>query len=242
MICEELLPLLTSSVRCLDTQHGAEFQTHCLYPSSDPVRVYVSRRRAGFYVHDAGGAMRSALVHGRSWQSALEQAGKRHSVAVRSGTLIAEPPHLDWLYPAVLAVSNASAMAARLAVEAPVTRSESSLRDAIYENLKRSVPASKIGREFEYRGRSGHLWTVDFAVRQESLILIKSVVQNGNSINSNYATFGDIGDQEEVHKFAVYDQSLNQDTAALLRQVAALVPLQSLTPMVQRYAYRNRLS
>lgn len=242
MKCQDLLPLLAQGQQCLDTLHGAQFETQCLYPSSDPVRVFVSQTRSGFRVHDGGGAMRSAIAHGRSWQSALERAGKRHSLIVRAGTLIAEPPDMDWLYPAILAVSNGSALAARLAVEAAAARSESTLRDAIYDGLKRAVPESKIGRDFEYRGRSGHMWQVDFAVKEESLILVKAVVQNGNSINSNYATFGDIGDQEAIHKFSVFDQELNQDTAALLRQVAALVPLKSLTPMTQRYAYRTRLS
>jgi len=242
MKCDDLIPLLMRDPTCMDTLHGAQLETHCLYPSSDPVHVYVSRLRSGFHVHDGGGAMRSAIAHGRTWQHALERAGKRHSVKVASGTLLAEPPDLEWLYPAILAVSNASAMAARLALEAGISRAESNLREAIFDGLKRAVPESKIGREFEYRGRSGHLWQVDFAVKEESLILIKSVVQNGNSINSNYATFGDIGDQEEVHKFSVFSRELNQDTSALLRQVAALVPLKSLPQMTERYAYRNRLS
>jgi hypothetical protein len=227
---------------CANTPHGARIETHCLYPSSDPVHVFVRQRKEGFQVHDGGGAMRSAVAHGRNWQSAMERASRRHSVVFRDGTLVAEPPSVDWLYPAILAISNASALAARLAMEASISRSESSLRDAIFEGLKRAVPESKIGREFEYRGRSGHLWQVDFAVREERLVLVKSVVQNGNSINSNYATFGDIGDQDDLTKFSVFDRKLNQDTEALLRQVAALVPLASVTAMVEQRAYRRRLS
>ncbi len=161
---------------------------------------------------------------------------------VRDGALVAVPLDEEWLYPAVLAVSNASALAARLAIEANQSKSENSLKDMIFEGLKRAVPESKIGRDFEYRGRSGHVWQVDFAVREESLLLVKSVVQNGNSINSNYATFGDIGDREEVFKLSVFDRPLNHDAEALLRQVAALVPIKTLTPMVQQHAYRNRLS
>lgn len=242
MKCEDLLPLITRAPLCADSIHGAQLETHCFYPSSDPVHVFVSRLRAGFHVHDGGGAMRSAIASGRNWQGALERASKRHSVIARSGTLLAEPPNDEWLYPAVLAVANASAMAARLALEAALSRSESTLRDVIWDALKRAVPESKIGRDFEYRGRSGHLWQVDFAVKEERLILVKSVVQNGNSINSNYASYGDIGDQDQVQKLSVYDRELNQDTYALLRQVALLVPVGSLTPMVQKEAYRTRLS
>jgi hypothetical protein len=239
--CAELMPLLNAGV-CSETVDGAQIETQCLYPSSDPVVVYISELLNGFRVHDGGGAMRSAIVHGRNWQDALKKAGKRHSVEVKGDALWATAPTVDWLYPAILAVSNASALAARLSLEAAVSRAESTLREVIYEKLLRAVPESKIGKDFEYRGRSGHMWAVDFAVREESLILVKSVVQNGNSINSNYAAFGDIGDQEEVAKFSVYDRELNQDAEALIRQVAALVPVKSLTPMVQQRAYRSRLS
>lgn len=242
MKCEELIPLLARTPLCVNSGESAQIETQCLYPSSDPVFVFVSKLRSGFQVHDGGGAMRSAMIHGRSWQTALERAGKRHSVDVIGGALFATPPDEDWLYPAILAVSNASAMAARLAHEAAVSRSESTLKEAIYDGLRRAVAESKIGRDYEYRGRSGHLWQIDFAVREQRLVLVKSVVQNGNSINSNYAAFGDIGDPEEVSKFSVYDRELNQDSEALLRQVAALVPVGSLTPMVQQSAYRGRLS
>ena len=242
MNCDELIPLLTRTPLCAETEFGTQFLTTCLYPSSDPVHVYIARLKSGFTVHDGGGAMRSAILHGRNWQSALERAGRRHSLEVRDGALIARPHNDEWLYPAVLAVSNASALAARIALETAQNRSESSLREMIFENLKRAVPESKIGKDFEYRGRSGHLWQVDFAVREESLILVKSVVQNGNSINSNYAAFGDIGDAPEVVKYSVYDRALLADSEALMRQVAALVPLAALTQMVQNRAYRNRLS
>ncbi len=241
MNCAELMPLLTRTPLCAETELGTQLQTTCLYPSSDPVNVYIARLRGGFRVHDGGGAMRSAILHCRNWQSALERAGRRHSVMVSDGALVARPPDEEWLYPAVLAVANASALAARYALESVQNRSESSLKDMIFEKLKRAVPESKIGKDFEYRGRSGHMWQVDFAVREEGLILVKSVVQNGNSINSNYAAFGDIGEAEEVLKFSVFEQALNPDSEALLRQVAALVPIAALTQMVHRQAYRNRL-
>ena len=242
MQCEDFMPLIGQFATCVQTELGTEFITHCLYPSADPVLVYVQRRENGFTVSDGGGALRSALAHGRSIDGFFESASKRYSVAVRGGMLIAEPSNDEWLYPAVLAVSNASAMAARLAIEASISKSERTLKTAIFDGLKAAVPASKIGKDFEYRGRSGHVWQVDFAVREESLILIKSVVQNGNSINSSYATFGDIGDHETVSKFCVFESPLNQDTESLLRQVAELVPVGAITPMTQNRAYGRRLN
>lgn len=227
---------------CEETNDGLRIHTDCLYPSADPVYVYVAKLNEGYRVSDGGGALRSITVHGRTWDGYVDKACRRHFVQVKGGTLIAEPRSDDWLRAAIVAVSNASAMVARLAVEADLPRDESTLRADILEQLKLAVPESKIGTEFEYRGRSGHLWRVDFAVREERLLLVKSVVENGNSINSNYATFGDIGDDEGVRKFSVYRSPLAQDTEALLRQVTSLVPIASLLPLVEQQAYHRRLS
>ena len=131
MNCEELIPLLTRILNCEDAEFCGQFLTHCLYPSSDPVFVNVSRLYNGFQVDDGGGAMRSAMGHVRTWQAALEKAGRRYSVDVRDGAIVAIPEDEEWLYPAVLAVSNASALAARLALEANQSKSENTLKDLI---------------------------------------------------------------------------------------------------------------
>lgn len=243
MNCDDLLSALNVLPFCEPTEDGLRVRTHCLYPSADPVFTYVGKLNQGYLVSDGGGALRSALVHGRSCDGYFDKACKRHSVEVRGFNLVAQPSSADWLRAAIIAVANASAMVARLAVEADLPREESSLRADILDRLKLAVPESKIGSEYEYRGRSGHVWKVDFAIKEERLLLIKSVVQNGNSINSNYATFGDIGDDDEsLRKFSVYRAPLAQDSEALLRQVTTLVPIASVHPFVEQQAYRRRLS
>lgn len=227
MNCADLDSLLTRNPSCLEVDGGARFTTHCLYPSSDPVHVFVGRRSNGFRVTDGGGAWRSAQGVGRASENMFDRACKRHSVEMKGGILIADPPSPDWLYPAILAVANASAMAARFALEAS-DRAEKSLNAAIYETLVRHVAKHRIARNYEYRGRSGHSWPIDFAVMRDQTMLIKSVAQNGNSINSSYAAFGDIGDQPELSKLSVFEGELKQDSAALLRQVAVLVPFKAL--------------
>lgn len=219
--------MLTRIPPCVAVEGGVRFTTHCLYPSSDQVHVFIGERRGGFRVTDGGGAWRSAQRIGKATESMFERACKRHSVAAKDGIILAEPPSGDWLYPAALAVANASAMAARAALEI-ADRSEKSLNAAIYETLSRHIPKHRIARNYEYRGRSGHLWPVDFAVLRSETMLLKSVTQNGNSINSNYATFGDIGDKPELVKLSVFDGELRQDSAALIRQVATLVPIAAL--------------
>lgn len=227
MNCAELDSLLTRTPHCVEVEGGVRLATHCLYPSSDQVHVYVGRRRDGFRVTDGGGAWRSAQRVGRASEGMFDDACKRHSVKVESGIILAEPPSQDWLYPAAIAVANASAMAARSALEIN-EKAEKSLNAAIYETLSRHIAKHRIARNYEYRGRSGHLWPIDFAVMRSDTLLLKSVSQNGNSINSNYATFGDIGDSDGLVKLSVFESNLKQDSAALLRQVAALVPLNAL--------------
>lgn len=227
MNCADLDSLLTRTPRCAEVEGGVRFATHCLYPSSDQVHVFIGQRRDGFRVTDGGGAWRSAQNVGRATESIFDAACRRHSVKAKGGIILADSPNSDWLYPAALAVANASAMAARCALELGETR-EKSLNVAIYETLSRHVPQHRIARHYEYRGRSGHLWPIDFAVMRNDTLLVKSVSQNGNSINSNYATFGDIGDNSELVKLSVFEGELKQDSASLLRQVATLVPLKAL--------------
>lgn len=227
MNCADLDSLLTRTPRCVEVEGGVRFATHCLYPSSDQVHVFIGQRRDGFRVTDGGGAWRSALRVGRANNSIFDVACRRYSVKSGGGIIVAEPPDGDWLYAAALAVANASAMAARTALELH-ERSEKSLNSEIYDTLSRHIPKHRIARNYEYRGRSGHMWPIDFAVMRTETTLLKSVSQNGNSINSNYATFGDIGDNSALVKLSIFDGELKQDSAALIRQVAALVPLSAL--------------
>jgi len=227
MNCADLDSLLTRTPHCVEVEGGVRFATHCLYPSSDQVHVFIGQRHGAYRVTDGGGAWRSAQRMGRASESMFERACKRYSVKAKDGMILAETPNSDWLYPAALAVANASTMAARCALESD-ERAEKSLNSAIFETLSRQVPKHRIARNYEYRGRSGHMWSIDFAVLRSEITLVKSVTQNGNSINSNYATFGDIGDKEEVVKLSVFDAKLKQDSEALIRQVATLLPISAL--------------
>lgn len=228
MNCQEIDSLMTRIPRCEATSQGVRLMTHCLYPSADPVWVYVDRKINGFRVSDKGGALRSALVHGCKGQGNFDSVCKRYAVDYREGEFVAEPESADWLWAAVLAISNASSEAARDALETAMGKTEKGLNAGIFDALKSIVPESRIARKYDYRGKSGHIWQVDFAVVGTKTVLIKSVVQNGNSINSNYATFGDVGDAGFVEKFSVYDRDLQPDAFALLRQVATVVPVNSV--------------
>lgn len=227
MKCEELDSLFRQIPACSDVEGGIRVTTHCLYPSSDNVEIFIGERNGGYRITDGGGAWRNAQRLGRASDNIFERACKRHSVEVAGGIIVAHAPHQEWVHAAAIAVANASAMAARTALEMSA-RAEKSLNASILDALSRNVPSHKIARNYEYRGRSGHLWPIDFAVFDNEVMLLKSVTPNGNSINSSYATFGDIGDQPDLTKIAVFENELRPDNAALLRQVASLVPLKAL--------------
>ena len=233
MNCVDLDSVLTRIPRCSQVDGGAQLRTDCLYPSSDPVMVFIKRHPygTGFRVDDCGGAWKSALRHGCASPTIFDRAQRRYSVTAKDGIVWAAPPSEEWLVPAIRAVSNASAMAARHALDA-VEKNEKTLNAEIFDLLNRHLPPQRIARDYQYRGRSGHMWSIDFAVTAERLTLIKSVVQNGNSINSAYAAYGDIGDDAHVNKFAVYSKELKRDSNALIRQVADLVPFKALEASV----------
>ena len=137
MICDDIRIALSEGEVCEETDdRGARIFTHCLYPSFEPVAVYVARKGDGYVVTDGGGASASAYLHGR------EELGKvllrecaRFGVDCKEDTVVADVVSADWLRAAILAVANASAAAATSALERVAVAAERVLADKIYEGL-----------------------------------------------------------------------------------------------------------
>ena len=120
MSCAEIKEAMSHFADCVDTQDGFRFTTHCVYPSFDPVNVFVTKFGDGFHVHDGGGAVRSAWVHGRddkSYQRIMESHAKRFGLTFENETYVSVVHDKTWLPSAILAVANSSASAANAAVE-----------------------------------------------------------------------------------------------------------------------------
>ena len=237
MKCAELMALVESGRLCEDTELGARYATHCLYPSSEPVDVYITRWGKGYRVTDGGGAGRSVWRHGRD-DAALSHGFKKardaFSVDVRDGVIVAETEDEHWLYPAVLAVANASAAAALTALEHVTASSEKQLVKAIRKELERVVSPKIIATQWGFRGQSGKLWTVDFAVISKRTVLLKAIAPHHTSISSGYTAFGDIGEREDLSRLAVYQRDLKPEDAALMRQVSKLLPVHAVAPATER--------
>lgn len=230
--CQTVLQALDSRRVCEKTDAGLKVGTHCLYPSADQVFVFVSMLGDGFRVTDGGGISRSAFIHGRDEQAlkiGLQEASDRHALRTEGGVLIADVPDIDWLPAAIAAVANGASLAAQIAIEHTTRRSERGLAAQIHENIAKVVEERYIAKEFEFRGKSGKSWRIDYAILRNPHrpILLKAVTPHHNSISANYTAFGDIGDSAP-DRYCVFSKKLGQDDASLLRQVAILAPIGSL--------------
>ncbi|MCE3248670.1 MAG: hypothetical protein K0R41_2495 [Geminicoccaceae bacterium] len=241
MICEDVQAALGPFHTCVETGDGARLTTQCLYPSFDPVAVFVTRVGEIYRVHDGGGAERTAWTHGRDEQligRMLARHAARYQIRVVDGALVTEAQTLEWLPSAVLAVANASASAATAIIERSRAAGESVLREQVHSVLSKAFDPSLVIREFPFVGRSGKEHRFDFAIRQphEHVLLIDAVVPHHVSVSAKYVAFADtrLEHGHGLDRFAVYDRPLEPSDASLLQQVADLVPLRSLEPGVKR--------
>jgi len=231
---------LNTGFICEETEAGVRFETHCLCPSIDPVSVYISRSLDGFRVTDGGGAVRSAMLHGKdeaALYGALRKAVARYSgVELDNGVLICKALSKEWLYSSILSIANASSLAANIAVDHASLVAETNLKAMIFKLLADVINPTEIGVGYEFTGSSGRVWPIDFAVTGQKRLLIKAITPHGNSVNANYTTFGDIGAADNIPRFSVYhpDRPLKPDDSALMRQVADLVPVTSLQAGARR--------
>src|SRR4051812_4425159 len=138
MSCDDVRAALASFGGCTETEQGSRVTTHCLYPSFDPVNIFVVRFGDGFRVHDAGGAMHSAWLHARDEpliRRMLNRYAGRYQIKVSEDSLVADASSADWLTSAILAVANASAAAAHAALEHMVAATEGQLKEKILSVL-----------------------------------------------------------------------------------------------------------
>jgi hypothetical protein len=223
-----------------DTDEGARLETHCRYPSFDPVYAFIVKVGEEYHVHDGAGASRCGWDHGRdrlTIKRALDRQAAIFELSVANHALVSRLVSEEWMVSCVLAVANASAAAAMDAVSS-IHRSDSTLRTRIYRSLRGVIEEDRIAREWKIHGRSGKQHAFDFGVRihDDKWILIDSVSPHHVSIASKYVAFADTGgDSEQIAaRFAVFDEPLETDDATLIRQVADLVPFSSLNAGVRR--------
>ncbi len=240
MICEDIRAAMGAGEICEDTEAGARVVTHCLYPSFDPVSVYVTKFGDGYRVSDSGGAVRNAWMGGRDEglsNRTLTKEAARYHLKVSNHALVADVPSIDWLRAAILAVANASAAVAHTALGKAAAAAEGELKDRIREALRHIAPANRIGEDVEIIGRSGDSRHFDYAVKSDNdnTLLLNAVSPHPNSVAAKYVVFADTkGLDVGYSRFAVYDRPLEKGSMSLMMEVVELVPLKALDPKARR--------
>jgi hypothetical protein len=235
-ICDDVRIALSNGDFCEETDEGVRFATHCLYPSFDPVEVVVTRMGDSYIVSDAGGAKKAAWLHGREEISkALTKECARFSVDCRDGVVEAKVTNIEWLKSAILGVANASASAVAVALARSHEIAEHELVERIYDEILRVLPKENVKREGLYPGNSGKKRKYDFvAVSKNGTFLVNAVTPNHISISSKFVSFADLPANDHLRKVAVYDRPLETPDAALITQVADLMPVSAIENSIKR--------
>jgi len=232
-VCAAVRAALENLDKCEATLDGSRIATHCLYPSFENVQIYIVKVGDAFTVHDDCGAFNSAWTHGRDElliKRAISAEASRFKLKMSDNSLMLDNVSEDWLLSAILAVANASSLAANNAVSRLVAATEEALVDKIDRMLMKTVAQEKLAREITVTGKSGGKRHFDFAIRDSEgfAVLINGVAPHHSSINSKFVVFSD-SEFEIERKLAVFDRSLETDDRALLQEVATIVPLNVLT-------------
>jgi hypothetical protein len=241
MICETIKEALWKFHQCEDTQDGARILTTCLYPSFEPVNIFIVKVGDGYLVHDGGEARCIAWGHGRDHHLTDRQLANqavRFGIEYENGQLTAKVQSIDWLESAILSVSNAAAIGSYKAVEKIVRAAEESLQSRIFDTLKRHVPEQRLAKEYQFTGASGKQHNFDVAVTTDSdfITLIDAVTPHHVSVSAKYVAFADMKTRPNTDGLVIHDNHIQSEDKTLLQQVAEVLPFQSLEMRIPEIA------
>lgn len=229
--CQQISEALGEFGTCERTERGTRVTTHCLYPSFEPVNVFIVSSKVGFEVHDNAGAVTSSWLHGRERAAIgkiLAKSARTYGCDFDKDVISCRAFEREGIYAAVLSVANASADAARAAVGKEAAQGEESLVERTHGVLQRSSYKLELRKEFEYPGKSGKHYKFDIAAfRGDDLALFEIVLPHPYSIASKYLAFSDTETRSGIYKYAIYDRALPPEDRALMSNVADLVSFTS---------------
>ena len=223
-LCDSIFASTSSLREYKETEHGVRIRTTCVFPSFEPVFVYVVKLGSGFVVHDAGETMAVILTHGQGGNAASRSIRiecKRYDLAFEKGMISFKVDNDKWLESAIVAVSSSAASAARVAIRDSKANSERELVDVIFSMLEPKFDKGSILKKYSYSGKSGRHYQFDLAVkRKEQLTLIETVTAHANSINSKYVAMADVSSDFGVTKIVAHNDDLSNEDIILLQDVA----------------------
>ncbi len=228
-------------MNCVDTMAGARVKTSCLYPSFEPVHVFIIRFGEGFRVHDGGEAARVAFAHGRDGNIVTKLFNKeatRFGISYDSGNFSVTVETSDWLASAILSVANAAAVACSRAVETFQEVAQEDLIAIIYDELNNTGYRGRVIRDYERWGKSGRRYKFPVAIDAKDMVSVFSpVTPHANSVSSRFRSYSDVGSPDNLEKYLIFFEDLSPEDTALLQEVATVMSMIGL----RRLASAERL-
>lgn len=225
-LCDIILANTSSLWACKETENGARIRTTCVFPSFEPVFVYVAKLGDGFVVHDAGETVAIIMAHGQDGDAAkrvIRYECRRFDVTFGERRLSLKIDAAEWLETAIVAVANTAATAARNALKDSDKKAERLLADVIFELLEPKLAKGTITKGFTYLGESGRRYKFDLAVQgKEHLTLIETVTPHASSVNAKYVALADVPFEAAVKKIVAHNNDLSQEDILLLQNVATV--------------------
>lgn len=235
-VCDTIMVSAAKFWSCKETENGARIRTTCVFPSFEPVFVYVVRFGGGFVVHDAGEAMGVILSSGQDGdvaKRAIRSECKRYDLSFEDRRISLKIDAIEWLETAIVSVANTAASAARVALTDVRRKSEQDLSDILFQLLEPRVPKGTMVKHYAFQGASGRNYNFDIAVHgRDRLTLIQAVLPNANSINSKFVALADVPADEPVRKIAAHKGDLSVEDILLLQNVATVASPNGVVEMV----------
>ncbi len=223
-LCESIVDSTSGMWTCKETANGARIRTTCVYPSFEPVFVYVAKLGNGFVVHDAGETVAVILAHGvegKTAKRAIRAECRRYDVAFEERRISLKVETQEWIETAIIAVANTAAAAARSALQEKRSAAEHDLADVIFEILEPKLERGTVTRRFPFCGGSGRQYKFDLAVqRKGKLTLIETVAPHASSVNAKFVAFADVPTDSQIQKIAAHNNDLSQEDILLFQTVA----------------------
>lgn len=235
-VCDTLLVNAAQLFSCKETDNGARIRTTCVFPSFEPVFVYVVKFGEGFVVHDAGETMGVILGHGGDGDVAkriIRAECKRFDLKCEDRRISLKIDAIEWLETAIVSVANTAAAAARQALTETRKKTERDLSDILYQLLEPKVARGTLAKNFDFQGSSGRNYHFDLAIQgREQLTLIQTVLPNTNSLNSKFVALSDVPRDEPIRKIAAHNGDISVEDILLLQTVATVASPGGVVEMV----------
>lgn len=245
MKCDTIISAL-SDLQCRETAEGARVLTHCLYPNFEQVAVYVQSHLDGFLVHDGGAGFDFAFLEGRNptnLKTHMRDFASMYGVNSDDHRIFGRALTPEWLPNVVMAVANASSTAVNALVSARADQEDREFREQAYEALRDAFTSDNVARRVKRRGRTGRLYSFAFGVLfRDQVALVDTVTPSPISVSTRFTSFSAVSARDSGGAFLTYSKPLTGADAALLSEVADVVPLQALIASIEREQSAPRIA